>query len=275
MRPGAGLSVLIAVLLGSPVVRATPGAPLGQAAGPAPGSKAAVKRAKKHFDAAKQAYKAGAYREAVEELNRAVEYDPKGKDLYYNLGLVHEKLGNIDEAIEAYKRYTELETDESELERAIQTLRRLEGARDELKKKEQPAEPPPPIVRERTRVEVVTVPVDKGRKGRLDAWVYTTGGLALVAAGVGTYFGVKALSTRKTADETTGPDLPVVELKNRADRAHQYAVNADIAFAVAGVSAAAAAVLYFARDEVPKDESPRVGAAVVPGGGFVGLRGAF
>jgi len=277
MRVRAGLALLLVLSHGS-AVGATPFAPLAQVKTPAPGSKQAVKAAKKHFEAAKKAYKAGAYREAVAELDQAVEYDPDGKDLFYNLGLVHEKLGEIDAAVAAFKRYTELETDEAELERAIQTLRRLEGARDELERKrraEENRDKPPAEVRETTRVEVVEVPAGTSRKGRLDEWVYATAGLAVVAVGVGSYWGFKALSTRKSADEATGPNLRVDQLKDRAVEAHRYAVMADISFVVAAVSAGAATALYFARDEKPKDESPRVGASVTQSGAFVGVGGAF
>ena len=129
------------VLVLAATIWVAPAPACAQASGPA--------AAKKHFVAAKKAYKAGAYQEAVGELKRAIELDPNGKDLFYNLGLVQEKLGEIDEAIVAFKRYTELETDTGELEKAIQTVRRLEGARDELAKKkateEAPKPEPPPV----------------------------------------------------------------------------------------------------------------------------------
>jgi tetratricopeptide (TPR) repeat protein len=283
MRALARLALALAVPgLGPAPAQALPYRPLAQRAQPAPGSPEAVRLAKKHFEAARKAYKAGSYEEAVTELNRAMAYDPKGKDLAYNLGLVQEKLGNIDAAIAAFERYKELETDIGELEKAIQTLRRLEGARDELEKKKREEEAA--RRREEGKPLVVVIPqserpeprpADKPGKGRLDGWVYATGGVAVVALGAGVYFAARALSLRKSADDRTTAGTSVADLQDRADRAHGSAVVADVCFGVAAVAAGSAALLYFTRDAKPRDGRPTAGASVVPGGGFVGVRGAF
>lgn len=244
-------------------------------AAPPAGSPEAAAQAKQHFDTAKKAYKSGAYREAIGELNQAIELDPNGKDLFYNLGLVHEKLGEIDEAIRAFKRYSELETNVDDLEKAIQTVRRLEGARDELKKKEEVA--PAPVEASPTREapprrEEPKSP-DKPKKGRLDAWVYGTGGVALVALGAGVYFGVSALSERQSTEDATGSRLSVYQLEDRAKQAHDHAVLADVSFAVAGVAAGAAALLYFTRDAKPS--SPRVTGSFTQSRATFAFAGAF
>jgi len=233
--------------------------------------------AKKHFDAAKKAYKAGSYRDAIVALDRAIELDPKGKDLFYNKGLVHEKLGELDEAIAAFKRYSELETDTGELEKAIQTVRRLEGARDELAAKKRAEEPKPdepePVVVPRPDRDDSPKTTERPRKGRMDGWVYATGGLAVVALGVGTYYGLTALATQRSTEDATSNSLSVYELEDRAKLAHDQAVVADVAFAVGAASLGAAALLYFTRDAKPS--APRVGAGVGPRSGFVRVEAAF
>lgn len=258
------VSVGLAVTVG-----VAPQPAFAQASGPA--------AAKKHFVAAKKAYKSGAYQEAIRELKQAIELDPNGKDLFYNLGLVHEKLGEIDEAIAAFKRYNELETDTGELEKSIQTVRRLEGARDELARKKA-AEEAPPKAEAPPRVIVVPGPERersptsaKPPKGRLDGWVVATGGLSLAAFGVGTYYGLQALSTRKSSEEATNGSTSVYELEDRAARAHDQAVVADVAFAVGAASAGAALLLYFTRDAKP--HAREVAVVVTPRS--AALRGAF
>jgi tetratricopeptide (TPR) repeat protein len=243
-----------------------------------PGSKEAKQKAKVHFQNALKLYKSGSYRQAIEELDKAIEYDPDAKDLHYNKGLVHEKLGEIDLAIAAFKRFTEMETDTAELERVIQIIRRLEGARENVKK-DDPVTPPPNddspkslgvVVVERDRPP--DPPREEKKKGRLDAWVFGFGGAAVVALGVGTYYGVKALQTQPRSDAATGTGVTVFDLQDRQKRAHDYAVIADVAIGTGVALGGVAALFYFTRDAKPKTA---VGLGVGPNGGSLRVQGAF
>ncbi|MCB9580556.1 MAG: tetratricopeptide repeat protein [Polyangiaceae bacterium] len=266
MRKAGALLALVALLVSSTAVAAGPGQ--GDVAGdPAPGSPAAIKRAKKHFQTALTSYKNGAYREAIAELQEALRFDPNGKDLVYNLAVVHEKLGELDQAIEQFRRYSQMETDPKEIERVEKTIKRLEGARDELRAKEQAATPPPterpppkpdePAPEPELRTTRVVIP--PAEKGRLDAFTYGAAGVAGVATVVGVVYAVRAVSTRPGSDEATGPNSTVFELQDRAQRAHNYAVTADVAFVIAALSGGATALLYFGRD---KEASPPTRIAV-------------
>src|SRR5262245_54801859 len=56
-------------------------------------------------------YEQGRYRAAIERLEAALRIDPEGRELVYNLALLHEKLADLPEAAVYYRRYVEMETD--------------------------------------------------------------------------------------------------------------------------------------------------------------------
>jgi hypothetical protein len=87
-----------------------------------------------------------------------------------------------------------------------------------------PAPPPPPEPRSK-------VPA------------YVTGGLAIVAAGVGTVFGVMALSDKSSFDKN-----PTTQT---ADNGDTHALIADMSFGVALTFGVTSAVLFLTRDEPP------------------------
>lgn len=238
------------------LVAANAGAQSPPAAGPA-GDRTPVEIARtpaeaaahEHFERALVWYRSGKYRLAIQELEAALDRDPAGKDLVFNLALVQEKLGDMDGAIRSLQRFQELEKDPVELERAAQTIERLEGARVELLAHAEPSAPPPmpcPVLRHR---------------GRFDAWVLASGSLAIASLLVGSVFAVRAL----TLDgETTGS---AEALQSRAGRARDAAIVADLAFSATLAAGAGSAALYFgryadpqARDSIPFP-APRVSAA--------------
>src|ERR1700690_578312 len=98
-------------------------------------SVANVVAARKHFEKARSYYGQGAYREAVSELEAAHQLDPNAKDLVFNLGVVHEKLADIDEALTWFRLYTTMDLLPQERDRADAYIRRLEGAKRELEEK--------------------------------------------------------------------------------------------------------------------------------------------
>ena len=205
--------------------------------------------AHEHFERALSWYRAGKYRLAVQELDAALERDPGGKDLVFNLALVQEKLGDIDGAIRSLQRFQALEKDPAELERAAQTIERLEGARVELLAQAEPSPPP-----------AVPCPAPRHR-GRFDGWVAATGGLAIASFLVGSVFAVRALTL---GSDSTGP-LPA--LQSRAGQAHDAALVADLAFATTLFAGTGSMALYFGRYAEPAQHAllplraPQVSAA--------------
>lgn len=228
--------------------------------------------AQQHFQRAKDLYQTGAYREAIAELTQARGLDPKAKDLVFNLGVVHEKLGKFDEAITFFRQYMEMESvTAAERAKAENIIKRIEGAKREVPAATapsgttQPTEPTPP-------------PPEETRRGRIDAATIVAGSLAVVGLGVGATFGILALSSQPSSSFVTGRDGTYADLQTKSSDAHTQAVVADVGLGVGIVAAAVTAYLYFGRTKV--SEPKRTGlalptAAPVPSGGVFMLGGSF
>lgn len=183
--------------------------------------------ARKHFERALELYRAGHYAEALPELEQAAERDPNGKDLFFNLALVHEKLGQLPEAIEALERFRELETDRAERERARLTIERLRGAQQAASTTTARAanEPCPELL-----------PPASGRREPSSVLIGAAS-IAAVSFVVGSVFGLKALADDVSNSETSDA-LPIARLRERGRRAEREALVADVAFAISAASAA-------------------------------------
>lgn len=187
---------------------------------------AAEGSARPHFDRALELYRAGRYADALAELQVAAKLDPGSKDLFFNLALVHEKLGELPEAIAALERFRELETDPAERERARLTIERLNGAQATLGAARPAAAPCPEP----------PAPAAAAPSGRPTAVLVGTASVAVVSLVVGAIFGAKALSD-DVGETRTGSSLSIGQLRERGRRAEREALVADIAFALGAASA--------------------------------------
>jgi tetratricopeptide (TPR) repeat protein len=286
----SNLAVIVAVAVNHDAVieRAWAGPPATKATSSV--SPTARKRAQERFAQARQLYKSGKYRASIEELHAAIELDPEGAEMIYNLGLLHEKLVEVDDAIAAYRHYVEMIDGAEEKRRIEGIIQRLEGARAEIAppkasasaSSSEPQQPAPaPIAPAASSAPVEHVV--RLTYGRLDGWVIASGAVAAAGLAIGITFGVKAMSDRVQSVPTTGdgPGDRYEDLQDRKDRSQREAMIADIGFGLAIASGVAAAVLYFARDGEPIDDtvssatrlSPHV--AILPGGGLAGLGVGF
>jgi tetratricopeptide (TPR) repeat protein len=204
-----------------------------------PPSGEALEQARRHFDAALECYSRGRYRDAIAELEQARRLDPSGKDLVYNLALVHEKLGELEQALGYLRHYLAMETDPEERARTEASIARLEGALEEGYGAAPERAPSAPVL--------AALPVPAAPPGRLDAWVWGTGGVAVCALVVGAVLGLRALASSPGSDDGTGGSRSVDDVRSDAHAAHRSAIAADVAFGVAAVSGAAATLLYFGR----------------------------
>jgi len=184
---------------------------------------AAEQGARPHFERALELYRAGRYAEALEQLKQAAERDPNGKDLFFNLALVHEKLNQLPEAIAALERFRELETDGAERERARLTIERLHGA--------EAVTPPAPAEAAPACAEPAPAPA-----ARPTAVLVGAASLAVVSLVVGAVFGAKALSD-DVSGAGTSSTLSLGQLRERGRRAAREALIADVAFAIGAASA--------------------------------------
>jgi tetratricopeptide (TPR) repeat protein len=212
--------------------------------------------ARRHFERSLELYRAGRYAEALNELEQAAKLDPNGKDLFFNLSLVHEKLGQLPEAIAALERFRELEPDRTERERARLTIERLRGAeraaatsstaRVEARPCPEPSPPPPTLSSARQTTNAVLI---------------GAASVAAVSFVVGSVFGVKALSD-DVKNSSTSAAFPITQLRERARRAEREALIADVAFAITAASAATFVGVWLLS---PKDPAARAGGLTLRG----------
>jgi tetratricopeptide (TPR) repeat protein len=262
-------------------------------------SAANVAAARKHFEKARAYYGQGAYRDAVTELEAAHALDPNAKDLVFNLGVVHEKLSDIDEALKWFRLYTTMDLVPQERDRADAYVRRLEGAKKELEEKQAAQqqlspEPTQPPVESPGRPPAQPAPgATLGRSpalppslqppaapvaGRVDG--LTIGATSMSAAGLafGVVMAVKAETDRPSDGYATGSTGTFSHLRSLQDAAHLEAILADIGFGVALVASASAAYLYFGRSRAApavSTGSTTVSAGPLSGGGAVVVKGFF
>jgi tetratricopeptide (TPR) repeat protein len=198
--------------------------------------------ARSYFERALEHYRAGRYHDAIRELDAAFALDPSGKDLAYNLALVHERLGQLREAVAYLRRYVQLESDPAEIASAREAITRIEGARVEQAER---------AALSATHAAPASAPAASAagcaEPGRWDGWVTATSGAAVVAMVVGVAFGVGSLMAAP-GDVATSSERSIDDVRRASRNAHTYAQVADVAFGVGLLSGAAAGLLYFGRD---------------------------
>ena len=231
MRFGVFQAVIVLIFAGRAEAQGTPPA----AATPPTGASSphadrvltdgspSAEQAAEHFERALAWYRAGKYRRAVDELGAALVRDPGGKDLVFNLALVQEKLGDLSGAIASLERFQTMEKDPKELERASQTIERLQGARAELIAG-RPAFAPAP--------EDAPPCPEQHLRGKFDGWVIGTGTFALASLVVGSVFAVRALTLDAAKEPSRGRDAAIV---------------ADVALSASLLAGAGSLALYFGR----------------------------
>jgi tetratricopeptide (TPR) repeat protein len=249
-------------------------------------SSANVAAARRHFDRARAEYGQGSYREAVAELEAAHALDPSAKDLVFNLGVVHEKLSDIDDALQWFQLYTTMTLTPQERERADAYIKRLEGAKKEVAQR--PPGPPAPTgstpAPSPTETQLLPLgppPPSPPKRGRLDGATIAALSVTGAALVFGTVMAVKAKVDEPPTGYVTGKDGSYGDLQGSADFAHREAILADAGFGLSIAAGITAAVLYFARPrdpsaaKAPVPAASAVSAAPLTGGGALVVQGSF
>jgi tetratricopeptide (TPR) repeat protein len=242
-----------------------------------------VVAARKHFEKARSLYGQGAYREAIAELEAAHVLDPAAKDLVFNLGVVHEKLGDIDDALRWFRLFTTMDLTSQERERADAYIKRLEGARKEVESKQTlpPKQPAPPPHNGNSHGQPDPAPTppprppDKPPPGRFDGLTISALTVTTLGLGFGVVMAVRAEMDNPPPNYVTGtPGHTFADYQNQHSKALQEAIYADVGFGVAVAGALATATLYFAR---PRAAAPSTAVSVAPlaGGGAFFVQGSF
>ena len=112
---------------------------------------------------------------------------------------------------------------------------------------EPPAAPPPPPVAATPPETPPPPPPPPPAEPRSKVPAYVTGGLAIVAAGVGTVFGIMTLSDKSDFDKNP--------TTSTADNGDTHALITDMAFGVALTFGVTSAVLFLTKDEPPATSS--------------------
>ena len=259
-------------------------------------SGASATAARRHFDNARAHFGQGEYKEALTELEAAHSLDPTAKDLVFNLGVVHDKLSHVDDALRWFRLYLTMDPTDKERDRAEAYVHRLEASKAEPDAKHPdgtasdthaavsappaapappsraatsapPPRPPSPTDGDGARTAPAPIALAPTRdaggtsswltSGRIDTATLVAAGIAAGALAFGVTLGVKAKADPPGADFVTGRDGSYADLESRADSAHREAVLADIGFATAVVGTAVAAYLYFGRPRVVAAPPPR------------------
>jgi len=220
--------------------------------GPAPtGRDQRAHQAMALHDEAWRLYEEGRYRAAIDRLEAALLLDPEGRELVYNLALIHEKLADIRDAAGYYQRYLDMEPDPKTRARIQLVLRRLEGAEKEA------ATPPRDVG---PRAAPLAPPPGPPPPRPVRPWVVTTASVGGVAFVMGSVFGLAALARNPGANAHTGGSVTIADLQADAHAAHVDAVISDVSFLATLAAAGTAAFLYLA---TPRTAGSLTGARAV------------
>lgn len=240
-------------------------------------SSAMEDRARAYFMLGRSHYDAGEYAEAVEQFEAAYEIAPR-VELLYNLYQSHQRLGQLEPAIDYLERYLEEgEIDDSErplLEARLANHRealaeeRAAAAAEEERRRQEEAERQAELEAARQEAANASSPL------RTAGWVVL--GVGLAGAAAFALFGALALGEDADLAERCGRDAGSFCEEDDLDTLKLLTRTADLggAVGIAGIATGVVLLLVGRPDEEP-EESARLEPVSLPGGAGLRLRGTF
>ncbi len=214
-------------------------------------------------DEAQTLYQEGRYIQAVEKLEEALGHDPDAIVLHYNLGLIREKMGDLEEALMRFRTCLDLEQNPAERIRLERTVARLEGA----VRYGSVSQPRLGSADRHNPFEVAPTPKSPPKPSAPSppAAVHPAVVISAAVAGSGLLLGsslaIFAQATDPGRSPTTNATTSYQDLQADADAAHNAAIAADIALVVGAVAAASAvtvAIVLPAGGEQPSQAALRL-----------------
>ncbi len=250
----------------------------------APPSSAMEDRARAYFMLGRSHYDAGEYEEAVEQFEAAYEIAPR-PELLYNLYQSHQRLGQLEPAIDYLERYLEegeiddqerplLEARLANHREALEEERAAAAAEEERRRQEEEER--------RRREEERQAELERARQEAANAssplrtagWVVL--GVGLAGAAAFALFGGLALREDADLAERCGEDVGAYCEENDLGTLQLLTRTADLGGAVglAGI-ATGVVLLLVGRPDAPEEAQARVLPTTHPGGAGLTLRGSF
>jgi tetratricopeptide (TPR) repeat protein len=198
-----------------------------------------VEAAKAHFAAGSAYYDQANYADAVKEFNEAYRLS-KRTDLLYNIAVCYERLGDLDGAINALRKYLDDKPEAPDRVTILSRINNLERRKREVGTRPapipvvQPTEPAPPVVEP---------PQRRGGKH------WYVAGTALMAVGVG--FAAISLGTGLTAHgihdrlQMVCPNMTCPESeRGNVERGQALGITSDVFFGL-GIAAGVGGIVAF------------------------------
>lgn len=180
-----------------------------------PAGVADVERAKAELARGQSLYDDAHYDEALLAFEAAWQAYPLA-EFQYDMGLCHERLGHIEQAIAAFESYLELKpnaADRPNVEHRIGQLRARLPAPPEPAPVIEAVEPPPPRPSSPPPPRTTATPIDDGDDRRAGRGATIAGAITFslglgLAVGGGVGFGLPAARRVRTVDHALAPNAP-------------------------------------------------------------------